>query len=200
MRILKGRDQMALHVTLTLVIASLLFIAFGFLLWNALDSPFEKDPNLVKTTRPTTSFAGPGTGFATRIFWKYYEWKRTRFPNPLTYTFSASAGPTGCSIHGLLNQCMDVGGTQYLIEKNVAGGSVNFGPTNVLNGQQWITSFENALQTAVPEWWDPQTKDFRKENLVLRRYDRRTVLVLSKQASAEYQKQYPDLKPLAQPE
>ena len=67
------------------------------------------------------------------------------YGNPLNYTFPASA-VVPCSIHGLLNQCMEVSGWHYLIDKEVAAGSVNFGRTNVMNGQEWVEAFENALQ------------------------------------------------------
>jgi hypothetical protein len=89
---------------------------------------------------------------------------------------------------------MDTGGTRYFIEKNVAAGAVMFGSTNVLNGQQWISAFESALQSGEAEWWDPETKGFRKEKLTLFRYDPQTTLVLSKQGLADAQKRYPKLK------
>ena len=116
------------------------------------------------------------------------------WPNPMAYSFGARPEPVAHSIHGILNQCMTIGGTEYLIEKGVSAGSVMFGPTNVLNGEQWIKAFEAALQTAEPEWHDFRRKEFRKENLVLLRHNKRTVLVLSKETAEEFQRRYPRLK------
>jgi RNA polymerase sigma factor (sigma-70 family) len=108
------------------------------------------------------------------------------YGNPLNYTFPASAA-TPCSIHGLLNQCMEVSGWRYLIDKEVAAGSVNFGRTNAMNGQEWVEAFENALQFGEPEWWVVGGKKQRKENLVLLRYPQeRTVLVLPQDKAANY--------------
>lgn len=165
----------------------------GLFVWNLLEDPFRGDPNIVRTTRPTMGLIPNNNLFGT-LFWKYYELKRRYRPNPATYTFSASGAPSPCSIHGLLNQCMDVGGTEYLIEKNVAGGSVNFGSPVVLNGAQWIAAFERALQNDQPQWWDSEKKGFRKENLVFLRYSRRITLVLSPETAKEYQLRYPRLE------
>jgi RNA polymerase sigma factor (sigma-70 family) len=108
------------------------------------------------------------------------------YGNPLNYTFPASDA-TPCSIHGLLNQCMQVSGWHYLIDKEVAAGSVNFGRTNEMNGQEWVEAFENALQFGEPQWWVTDSKKLRKENLVLLRYPQeRTVLVLPQDKAAQY--------------
>jgi RNA polymerase sigma factor (sigma-70 family) len=90
-----------------------------------------------------------------------------------------------CSISGLLDECMDASGWQYLIDKNVADGSVEFGNSKVMNGEEWVAAFENALQNGKPEWFD-HGKD-RKENLVLIRYpERKIVLVVPKEEAAKY--------------
>ncbi len=167
----------------------------------SLDStiPFAGDPNLVETTRPTISFATSQVSIPQQWFLRFHYWKRARFPQPTAYTFPATGGPTPCSIHGLLNQCMEVAGTQYLIERNVAAGSVDFGSTNVLNGQQWVAAFEQALQAGSPQWWDSGAKRFRKENVVFLRYNSRTVLVLAKDTAKQYQERHPKLRPIVQP-
>jgi hypothetical protein len=167
-------------------------LIFGVLFWASSESIFAHDPNLVKTTRPTTSFSSTGFGLE-QLFWKLHELKRTVRPNPLAYTF-AGRGSSVCSVHGFLNQCMDVGGTQYFIEKKVAAGSVNFGSTNVLNGAQWIAAFEDALQNEKVEWWDSDLKGFRKENLVLLRHGRKTTLVLTAETANQYEQRHSDLK------
>jgi hypothetical protein len=71
--------------------------------------------------------------------------------------------------------------------RDVAGGTVQFGQTNTLNGAQWVMAFTEALQIGQPEWWDSQTKRFRKENLVLLTNDARTVLVLRQEMVREFQ-------------
>lgn len=82
---------------------------------------------------------------------------------------------------------MEVSGWHYLIDKEVAAGSVNFGRTNVMNGQEWVEAFENALQFGEPEWWAFGDKKRRKENLVLLRYPHeKTVLVLPQDKAAQY--------------
>jgi hypothetical protein len=167
-------------------------LIFGVLFWADSESIFADDPNLVKTTRPTASFSSTGFGLA-QLFWKFHELKKALRPNPLAYTF-AGGGSSPCSIHGLLNQCMDVGGTQYLIEKKVAAGSVNFGSTNALNGAQWIAAFEDALQKEKVEWWDSDLKGFRKENLVLLRHGRKTTLVLTAETAKQYEQRHSNLK------
>jgi hypothetical protein len=176
-------------------IVGLLLAGLAFLLRDYGDPPFSKDKNLVKTTR-ATGMTPPMTSLMDRARWKFYEFKRSNWPDPLSSMFPASGGPSPCSVHGLLNQCLEVGGTEYFIEKSVAAGSVNFGSTKVLNGAQWIAAFESALQNDRPEWWDAEKKGFRKENLVLLRYNKRTVLVLSPATAKEYQNRYSSLKPI----
>jgi|GEM_PF-6008514 len=109
------------------------------------------------------------------------------FGHPLNYTFPITPVQR-CSISGLLNQCMQLSGWRYLIDKEVAAGSVKFGDSKVLNGEEWLTAFENALQTNTPEWWDAKLKRQRQENLVLIRYHKlKTVLVLPKDKATKYQ-------------
>src|SRR5436853_7865741 len=67
-------------------------------------------------------------------------------PNPTAWSFPATPVQP-CSIEGLLNQCMEVSGTHYLVAVEIAGGGVQFGSTNVLNGAQWVAAFEHALET-----------------------------------------------------
>jgi hypothetical protein len=148
-------------------------------------SPLLADPRFVVTTKP--SFGVPANApLKSRAFvwWMKFR-QRYAKPHPLSYSFGAS--PTNrCSIHGLLNQCMEVTGVRYVIAKDLAAGTVMFGPTNTLNGAQWAEAFTGALQTGQPEWWDSQTKTFRRENLVLLTNDPRTVLVLPKDMAGEF--------------
>jgi hypothetical protein len=81
---------------------------------------------------------------------------------------------------------MEVTGVRYVIAKDVAAGTIQFGHTNTLNGTQWVAAFTDALQNGQPEWWDSQAKRFHKENLVLITNDLRTVLVLPKAMVQEF--------------
>jgi len=177
------------------VLAALVMISMiaTLLMWRVSKPPFVGEADLVRTTRPTAGL--PPTDFLpTRLFWMYYQWKQEHHPSPVAWSFPAVSAPARSSIHGLLNQCMEVGGTQYFIEKNVAGGTLVFGSTNVLNGALWIDAVEFALQANKPEWWDPGKNGFRRENLVLLRHDSRTVLVLTEALAKDFVIRYPALK------
>ncbi len=148
-------------------------------------SPLLADPRFVVTTKP--SFGVPANiPLKDRVFvWWIRLQQRYGKPHPLRYSFGASpANP--CSIHGLLNQCTGVTGVRYAIAKDVAAGTVMFGPTNTLNGAQRVKAFTEALQTGQPEWWDSQTRKFRRENLVLLTNGPRMVLVLPKGMVGEF--------------
>ena len=87
---------------------------------------------------------------------------------------------------------MEATGIRYVIAKDVAPGTVQFGHTNTLNGAQWAAAFTDALRTGQPEWWEPQTKGVRKENLVLLTNGARTVLVLPEEMAREFQRKRAD--------
>jgi len=109
------------------------------------------------------------------------------FGHQLDSTLSASPVQL-CSISGLLNQCMEISGWRYLIDKNVSAGTVKFGSQKEMTGKEWVAAFENVLQTGNPEWWDGKTKRMHRENLVLIRFpEQKTVLVLPKDKAAKYQ-------------
>jgi len=106
----------------------------------------------------------------------------------VNYSFPASPAKRWCSIHGLLSQCTEVTGVRYVIARDVAAGSVQFGPTSSLNGVQWAKAFTEALETGKPEWLDSVTKKFRKENLVLVTNGTRAVMVLPNEMAREFQR------------
>jgi hypothetical protein len=81
---------------------------------------------------------------------------------------------------------MTVTGVRYLIAENVAGGSVEFGHTNMLNGAQWAKAFTDALRTRSPQWWDPKDHGFRRDNLIFLTQNGQTVLVLPRELAAGY--------------
>jgi len=66
-----------------------------------------------------------------RLLWTWQQYQRRQAtPNPAAYSFPAR--PIGfCSIHGMLNQCMEISGTQYLIAVEITG-VVELGSTNTL--------------------------------------------------------------------
>ncbi len=141
-----------------------------------------------QTRRPTIN---PDDFRATTNPTAWPDIKTNSFGHPLNYSFPIE--PTQlCSISGLLNQCMEVSGWQYFIDKNVANGGVEFSCPKVMNGEEWVAAFENALQTAKPEWSDfgknGKYRKQRKENLVLIRYpEQKIVLVVPKEDAAKYQ-------------
>jgi hypothetical protein len=105
-----------------------------------------------------------------------------------SWSFPASAN-TACSIDGLLNQCMEVSGTQYLMPVGVSAGLVQFGNTNVLDSPHWVAAFENSLQSDGVQCWDPQTKRTGPEHLVLLRFpEQKVVVVLPAKAVAEFER------------
>jgi RNA polymerase sigma factor (sigma-70 family) len=115
------------------------------------------------------------------------QYMTNSYGHPLNYTFPITPVQL-CSINGLLNQCMEVSGWRYLMDKEVAAGSVKFGCPKVFNGEEWVAAFENALQTNTPEWWVAKKKGFRRENLILIRFPKeKTVLVLPKDKAVKYQ-------------
>jgi hypothetical protein len=124
-----------------------------------------------------------GPAFVTRL-WKYYY----HFVPPPSGTWSFPIETNRCSIHGILNQCCDGSGVPIFIDKDVAGGSVVFGTSVVLNGPQWVSAFTNGLQTGLPGWWDNTKRKFRTENLAIIPADRGGFLVLPKDRVREYQK------------
>lgn len=154
---------------------------------DASNKPWDGRPIFVATTYPTMG-APAGAGPIQRLWVSYYNWRmRHGSKNPTNYSFGVSA-PSPCSIHGLLNQCMEMTGTRYLMAKEVSAGSVTFGHSNVLNGAQWTTAFELALQTNRPGWFDYTTKQMRQENLLLLREKGGVVKVIPPSRLADYQK------------
>lgn len=134
----------------------------------------------------------PNATLSQRAFiWWLQIRQRFEKPRPLARSFPAS--PTNrYSIHGLLNQCMEVNGVRYVILKEVAAGSVQFGHTNTMNGTQWVAAITEALQQGRPEWWDSQARQFRRENLVLVTNNARTVLVIPKTMLREIRRRKAD--------
>lgn len=150
------------------------------------ESKYLKDSTLVATRPmelPPALAQKPPSSMRTRLYKIYYD----AFPPPRgKYRFPGRAAPARCSIQGLLNQCHDVTGVQFFIDKQVARGSVIFGHTNTLDGPQWVAAFTNAVQTGEVQWWDPNKKGLRKENPVFIAAGRNAYLVLPRDRVAQY--------------
>jgi hypothetical protein len=150
--------------------------------------PFATN-GFVSTTPPmrVSSWNPP---LMTRLLWLGADvWDRLRGSHATTrWTFAASP-VSGCSVQGLLNQCMEVNGTRYLMPIGVAAGVVQFGNTNALDGPHWVEAFEKALQSGNVQCWDPQTKRTGPDQLVLLRFPaQKVVVVLPARAAAEFER------------
>ncbi len=128
-----------------------------------------------------------GMNFFQRLFWDWYEYKRRTWPNPAGYSFPASP-PVPCSIGGLLNQCMEVSGTKYLIAVEASACAVDFGHTNTLNGTQWVSAFENTITNTPVSCYDFTLKHFFDDRLVLIRERKNLVKIIPRSKLSEYQK------------
>lgn len=133
----------------------------------------------------------PHASLKTRLWFAYYKARQTIKPyqvDPTKVTFGAV--PLGLhQIQVSLNDCMLASGTRYFMPTNIAVGNVRLGGSNALNGRQWITACETALQTGMPEVLDPQTRKMRPEKLVLIRYPKQeTILVLTASQATEFRR------------
>jgi hypothetical protein len=150
--------------------------------------PFDAG-GLVATTSPTIASLPPNASLKDRISQILIFKVMTKLQRANKYLFPPTPTTNRCSVQGLLNECAGVTGERYLMPPFVAAGTVRFGNTNALNGPQWVSAFENALETGTPEWWDAEQKKMREENLVLIRFpEQKTVLVLPQEKAAEFQR------------
>ena len=150
-------------------------------------SASDPTPRYLETTYPIAGLP-PNPTLRDRFFVDVQNFMiRHGRKNPGAWTFSATP-VRRCSIHGLLNQCMQVTGTRYLIDPEAACGSVEFGHTNSLTGAQWVATFEGALQTNQPECLDLVTHHLYRTNLVLIRERPGLVKVISQKRLAEFQR------------
>jgi hypothetical protein len=148
---------------------------------------WDGKPRFAETTYSERG-TSPNATLWQRTFMAYLDFRR-RFGknNPAAWSFGARP-PESCSIHGLLNQCMEITGTRYLMAYEASAGSVQFGHSNVLNGTQWVAAFEAALQTNQPGCFDHAAKGIRRENLLLIREKGGVVKIVPPSRLADYQK------------
>ena len=132
--------------------------------------------------------APPNLTLRQRLFWAWEQYQRRHGKrNPAAWSFPASPVQL-CSIDGLLNQCMEVTGTRYLIAVEVAG-AVEFGSTNALSGAQWAAAFEHAIETSDSVMcYDYVKKRGFQDTLLLIRERPGVVKVVPRTKLAEYQK------------
>lgn len=138
-----------------LVLVGSLAVLFGWMAWpkDAKGSVYDLSkadgrPRFYATKEATRSAPSDLSGFD-YLIWRWNDYRRQQTPkNPAAIQFSSSPVRL-CSIQGLLTQAMEVSGTGYLIAVEIAG-TVDFGHTNTLNGLQWITAFEKAIETSPP--------------------------------------------------
>lgn len=119
-------------------------------------------------------------------FWWSRVTARATSPR-VTHSFRPSS-VNHYGIGSMLDVCTEVSGITFVMPRGVASGSVQFAHTNTLAGSQWVQAFTEALQKGDPEWWDPKTKELRKENLILVTNDARRVLVLPREMVSEHQR------------
>ncbi len=183
------RLAIAIFILLLLLVTALLLVPH-----TALPPPLPFDTNGYIVTHTIEFFPShlpPHASLKTRLWFVYYKAWQTIKPyqmDPTNVTFGAI--PFGLhAIQPSLNDCMLASGTRYFMPTNVAVGTVQFGGTNALNGKQWITACETALQTGMPEILDPHTRSMRPEKLVLIRYPKqKAVLVLTAPEAAEFRR------------
>ncbi len=123
-----------------------------------------------------------------RLLWEWGQYrKRHGKRNPAAYSFPASQVQL-CGIQSLLNQCMELSGTRYLIAVEIAG-VVEFGSTNALNGAQWVAAVEHAIETSGPVvCYDFAKKRNFKDTLLLIHERAGLVKVVPRSKLTEYQK------------
>jgi hypothetical protein len=118
-------------------------------------------------------------------------WKRpvdaTDGPFPPTETRT-------CSIAGLLEQATRMTGVRYAIARPVVEGvgAVEFGHTNTLDVEEWVSAFKDALQSGRPEWVNDINSRFdrlnpRKENLVVITNSPDLILIVPREWSVDFQ-------------
>src|SRR5688500_6344501 len=72
-----------------LVIVFLMLAGLALLAWAFSETLFAKDENLVRTTK-SAGMTPPLTTLSDRVRWKYYEFARKYWPDPIATTFPAS--------------------------------------------------------------------------------------------------------------
>jgi len=174
-----SRSRFAIVIAAVLVVASVLF-------WGRSDLPRYSRAEFVITE--------PAVGLRLSPTWKdklrkWLEQRRARIhPQPDNHTFPPNA-TNRCAIAAILDQCMHITVTRYVIDKDIASGNVLFGYTNTMKGSAWGAAFENALEPGTIEYWSPDRKGFRHESPILIRYpEYKTVFVVPPKKADRFQR------------
>ena len=170
-----------------LVIGGSIWRLFFFNLWDTDDwKPpiWDGKPHLVETAYRRSELPRDA-GIGQRLSAAYLDLK-ARYSRRNPAAWSMNATPT--RLHGvsMLNQCMELSGTRYLVAHEAWGGMVQFGHSN-LNGAQWVAAFELALQTNRPECYHPASNMWA-ENLLFIREKAGVVKVIPPSRLSDYQK------------
>jgi hypothetical protein len=178
------------------IVAAALFMA-ALILWLAWPSNLQSDPYDLSRAdgrsrfwATTYSKAEPQANLSARqrLIWKWMQYKRRHAkPNPAAYTFHATPIQHD-SYQGLLNQVMEVTGTQYLIAVEISG-ALDFGHRNALNGTQWAAAIEHTIETSQPViCYDYAKKRNFEDTLLLIRDEPGVVKIVPRAKLADYQK------------
>ena len=121
-----------------------------------------------------------------------WDWEKLaayhRKPNPGASSFPASPLQLW-SMNYLLDKCMEVSGTRYLIGVDICGAAIAFGSTNALNGTQWVAAAERAIeQSDSVVCYDYRTRHAFKDRPLLIREGPGLIKVIPRSKLAEYQK------------
>jgi hypothetical protein len=177
-----------------LVIALVLAAYIGWLFWpsNPEDNPFDLSradggSRFCATTYPKEE-APANLSLRQRLLWTWAQYQRRHGKrNPTAYSFPVRP-VQGCSIHSLLNQCMEISGTQYLIAVEIAG-AVEFGSTNTLNGAQWMAACEHAIEASNPVvCYDYAKRRNFQDTLLVIRERPGVVMIVPRTKLIDYQK------------
>src|SRR5215510_7896225 len=117
-----------------------------FLAGSSLESRFVNDPALTSASTSvsnssTIAASVPMQGFkdslAVPVLGSLLDWiKKARGQKLISYTFPPSP-PGRYLVQALLAQSEQATGMHYLIENDVATGTINFGTTNNLDAEHW---------------------------------------------------------------
>jgi hypothetical protein len=193
----KQRKPAILGLLVVLIALALAGIVSWFMFSSLVDPLAADDPYDLSradgqsrfwSTRYPVALAPPNSGFFQRVMvgWGNFRARHGK-RRLLSMSFPATPVRT-CSIQGLLNQCMEVTGTRYLIAVEIAG-TVEFGHTNMLTGPQWVAAFENAVQSSKSVLcYDYSTKSNFEDSLLFIRQKPGLVKVVPRSKLGAYQK------------
>jgi hypothetical protein len=168
-------------------------VFIGVLFWpsDPQTSPYDlsradRKPRFYATTYSKME-APPNLTLPQRLSWKWRQYRQHHAKRTPSAYIIAAPPVVPYTIQELLDSCMELTGTQYLIAVEIAGG-VEFGTTNSLNGAQWVTAIEHAIETSKPVVCYDYTKKRNFQDTLLLVRDRPGVVkVVPRTKLTEYQ-------------